>query len=281
MDQVVVVAMLAAALLHASWHAMVKAGGDHLNRLAGMNVVSTAVALVFVPFVAFPSPTALAILAGSVLLHGAYKIGLSRLYKHGDLSVAYPLARGFTPIFAALIAIPVVGDVPTARHGAGIALISCGQVAMVLGRSRLRPSWLVLGLAAVVGLSVASYTVVDGWGARLNGDWLSFTVWLVVLDGAFFVGLVNWRRGMALWRTIARDAGYTLASGCLGVTSFGIFLWALSRGAIGPVAALRETSVLFVTLIGILILRERWSAGSVAGAVLIGLGIATLAWKAG
>lgn len=73
---------------------MVKAGGDHLVRLAGMNMVSTTGALLMVPFTAVPSAKTLGVLLLSTLIHIVYKLGLSRLYAQGDLSEAYPIARG-------------------------------------------------------------------------------------------------------------------------------------------------------------------------------------------
>ena len=61
-------------------------------------------------------------------------------------------------------------------------------------------------------------------------------------------------------------------SGLLGLLSFSVFLWALSRSPVATVSALRETSVLFAILIGALLHKERFSGQRMAAGVLIVLG---------
>lgn len=126
MDPLVVAAMLAASLLHASWHALVKASDDRVVALAGMNLVSGACALALLPLAGGLPAAAWAVIAGSVLLHAGYKIALARLYLLADLGQAYPLARGFTPILAAALAFALLGEVPGAAALAGLTLISAG-----------------------------------------------------------------------------------------------------------------------------------------------------------
>ncbi len=275
MEPTVIFALLGAALLHATWHALIKNSGDQLIGLAGMNVFSAAVAVAVLPFVTVPEGPVWQVLALSVVLHNGYKIGLARIYRDGELSQAYPLARGFVPILATLIALVALEEMPTAYQSYGIVLICAGILAMRLDDKAFRPGLALLTAAFLTGLMVAAYTVLDAYGARLSGDWLSFLVWLMFLDGLAFVGLISLVRGRTLWATVAREWRVTLVSGVLGVTAFSIFLWALSRGLTGGVAALRETSVLFASLIGILFYRERLSVQKLAGVLLITLGIVT------
>src|SRR4051812_407268 len=201
-----------------------------------MNLVSGTVALAVLPFVPLPTPAAGWVIAISVLLHGGYKIALAELYARTELSVGYPLARGVTPIFATLLALVFLGEVPRIATIAGIIAI-CAGIAL---RSVSAAS---LVAATAVGLSVAAYSALDAYGVRINGDWLGFAVWLVVLDSAVFIGYTFVvRRGQALaqWRAAC---GRTLVSGLLGVVSFTVFLWALANAQVGAIAALRETSI--------------------------------------
>src|SRR5258708_6400063 len=87
----------------------------------------------------------------------------------------------------------------------------------------------LLRAAAGAGLTVAGYSVVDAYGARLSGDWASYTAWLIVLDsGSFF--LLCWAiQGAGIWSQLDRQRWRTLISGVLGLGSFAVFLWALSR----------------------------------------------------
>jgi uncharacterized membrane protein len=64
----------------------------------------------------------------------------------------------------------------------------------------------------------------------------------------------------------------------LGVASFSVFMWALGRAEVGPVTALRETSVMFAALLGALVLGERatWVRFACAGLVAAGAGVIAL-----
>jgi hypothetical protein len=110
LDFPTIMLMLIAALLHASWHALVKSASDGIAALAGMGLVATVVAACVLPFVAVPPKPVWAIIGISVCLHFGYKLTLARSYKLGDLGQTFPLARGFVPLFAAAFAFIILGD---------------------------------------------------------------------------------------------------------------------------------------------------------------------------
>jgi drug/metabolite transporter (DMT)-like permease len=276
MELQVAVAVLVAALLHAAWHGLVKSSGDQVTALAGMNLVSGAVALASIPFVRAPSGPVAAIIALSVLMHVGYKVALARLYQRADLSVAYPLARGLTPVLATLLGLTAIGERPSPWQLLGVLSISVGISCLLLDRAR-RPTWTTLLLASAVGLAVAVYSVIDAYGVRLNADWFGFTAWLVASDSLVFVGYALATRGsraMLAWRS---GWGRTLVSGLLGTASFGVFIWALSRAPVGPVSALRESSIIFASLIGMFFLREQVTIARVIAALLVVAGAAAIA----
>jgi drug/metabolite transporter (DMT)-like permease len=277
MDPVVAAAVLLASLLHAGWHALVKSRGDRVIALAGMNFVSGTIALVGLPFVAIPPAPILGIIAVSVLLHVSYKLALAKLYDKADLGHGYPLARGMTPIMATLLGVLALRELPGPASLTGIALISAGIAALMFERRDKPVGRAVLGAAALVGLAVAAYTVLDAWGVRMHGDWLGFTLWLVACDSGTFVLLTLATRGRLAIDTWRTDWRSVLASGLLGSVSFGVFMWALGRAQVGPVSAMRETSVMFAALIGALFLGERASAARYVGAALVTAGVMLIA----
>ncbi len=277
MDPIVIAAMLAASLLHASWHALVKSSDDRVIALAGMNVVSGCTALALLPFAGALPAAAYAVIAGSVVLHAGYKLALAKLYVLADLGQAYPLARGLTPIIAALLAFAFMGEIPGTPALAGLALVSAGILALGFEKrvARIRPA--AAASALVAGSAVAAYSVVDAYGVRVSGDWFAFTVWLVAIDSSSFVAYaLCTRRATALQ---AWKAGWrrVLASGTLGVASFGVFMWALGVAPVGPVTALRETSVLFAAIIGAVALREAPGLLRYASAAVVTAGIGLIA----
>jgi drug/metabolite transporter (DMT)-like permease len=276
LDATVALAVLAAALLHASWQALVKSSGDGVIALAGMNLVSGSAALALLPFVKLPSAAAALVIALSVLLHSGYKIALAHLYARADLSVGYPLARGLTPIFATLLALLFLGEMPRASTLAGIIAISAGVAGLVFERGREISATSLLA-AAAVGLSVAAYSALDAYGVRINADWLGFMAWLIVADSAVFMAYaLATRRGRVVsqWRSAW---GRTLVSGLLGLASFSVFMWALARAQVGAVTALRETSIIFAAIVGTLVLKERMTRSRAASTLLVAAGAAAIA----
>jgi drug/metabolite transporter (DMT)-like permease len=276
-DPLVAAAVLAAALLHASWQALVKSSGDGVVALAGMNLVSGAVALALLPFVRMPTATAAVVIALSLALHSGYKIALAQLYARADLSVGYPVARGLTPVFATGLALVFLAEAPRGATLVGVLAISAGIAGLVFERGLRTVSAASLLAAVVVGLSVAAYSALDAYGVRINGDWLGFTVWLVVADSTVFLTYaIATRRGKAFrqWR---ESWGRTLISGALGLASYCVFMWALSRAQVGAVAALRETSIVFAALVGTLVLKERMTRVRALSILMVAAGAAAIA----
>jgi len=105
--------MLLAAILHASWPQLVKAGDARIATLAGMGIISCCVAAVATLFVPVPSAP----------VWGVYRRFKQRCmsdtncaslaaYALGELSQAFPMARGMVPLFAALLGLVVFAQVP-------------------------------------------------------------------------------------------------------------------------------------------------------------------------
>jgi drug/metabolite transporter (DMT)-like permease len=280
LDLFTIVLMLLAGVLHAGWHSLVKSGADQTVNLAGMGIVASAGALIAIPFVPLPPAEVWPVLAFSVALHVGYKLCVASAYARADLGEAFPLARGAVPLFATAIAFVTLGQVPSAGQCAGIFLVSAGLLLLAIERLRGDFNGVLLAATAGAALAVAGYSVVDAYGTRLAGNWISFTAWLIVVDNAAFLLLSRAVRGAGLWPALLAMKGRIVASGVLGLVSFSVFLWALSRNPVGPVSALRETSVLFAIMIGVLLHREAFSAGRLGAGCLIVTGIVVIAiWR--
>jgi drug/metabolite transporter (DMT)-like permease len=275
-DPAAVVLMLVAGLFHASWHAIVKTGSS-LSVLAGMGLVSAVLAFPFLFFVAAPAMEVWLILLLSLFLHAAYKVSLALAYERSELSRAYPLARGLVPLFATLLSYILLEQLPKPMQLAGIVVIVCGAIGLSIEPKNSSSHLRTLLAAAGASVMVAGYSVVDALGTRGASGWSSFTAWLIVLDSLSFFAVARAIRGPLIWAEIRGAIWTTIVAGALGVSSFAVLLWALSRNPVASVVAFRECSVLFAALIGVLLLKEMVSYKNLLSIALVAIGLIVVA----
>jgi len=273
----VTLAVLAAGLLHAGWNALLKAapGGDPLLDMATVVAGSSVCALLCLPLAGLPDAAAWKFVAASTAIHVAYYVTLAHAYRTGDLSFAYPLMRGTAPLITAVLGIVFLAEWPTPQIALGIALISLGIVSIAFVQRRRHPP-AAAGWALANAVIIAFYTLVDGAGARASGNPFAYVAWLTFIEGIPFLAWIHWRRGGAAATYLRRGWRRGLLGGGASLAAYGIVLWAMTRAPVAAVAALRETSVLFAALIGMVWLKERVSLPRLAGAASVVAGIAAL-----
>ena len=266
--------VLLAAALHAGWNALIKISGD---RVAVMAVVTLAGSLFSLPFLAFveaPDPASWPLLALTILLHTGYHFFLPVAYDHGDLGQVYPMARGSAPILVTLGALVFAGEALEPVAVAGVLCLAVGVMTLTFDRTAGiagNPKAVVFALAT--GACIASYTVVDGLGARQAGSVLGFAVWLTIGDGLLtFLLALMWKKG-AIWRVARANLVTGFAGGAMQVGAYWIIVWALALAPMGMVSALRETSVLFAALISTFVLKEGFGVWRFVSAGLVSFGL--------
>ena len=267
--------VLLAAVMHAGWNAIVKSGGD---KFVEITLLTSGAALIAVPVLAFVPPPASGswpYIAASVLIHCAYFSLVAFTYRAGDLSFAYPVMRGSAPLFTALVSAVIVGERLTPGGWLGIVLLSGGILALA------RDNWksgLRQGHALAFGLINAGvivvYTVVDGLGVRLAGNAWSYVAWMFFLNALPLLGVAFFTRRAALLKAASWRNG--LAGGALTLGAYGLVLWAMTQAPIALVAALRETAVIFGTIIACAVLKERFGATRWTASVLVAAGAAAM-----
>ncbi len=272
----VTLAVLGAGFLHALWNALLKsAAGDPLLDTAVIVAGATIVACAVVPFVGVPARAAWPCMVLSGGIHFGYYVTLAGAYKRGDLSFAYPLMRGVAPLIVTVLGVLFLNEHPGVHGFVGIALISTGIIIIAWfagGRhDRVAASW-ALANAGIIAL----YTLVDGAGARASGAAIAYTTWLTFLEGFPFLAWIFWTRRNAAVVYIGARWRRGLAGGAASLAAYGIALWAMTRAPVAVVAALREVSVLFATLIGAWVLKEGLGWRRMAGAATVVAGVAAL-----
>ena len=162
--------VLGAALVHATWNALVKADSDRLGSIQVMAVTQLLLSLVLLPFVAQPAVESWPYVLANTVLTTSYTLLLERAYRSGELSLVYPLARGVVPLLVAAVSIGLLGERLDALGQAAVLLIALGVTSLALahGAGGLRDRRAVL-LSLATGAFIATYTIVDGFGARAAG----------------------------------------------------------------------------------------------------------------
>lgn len=299
--------VLVAAFIHASWNLVAKrSGGDTRFAL----ITGLANAIVWAPAGAwfgwqelggYGSTQWLLILA-SALLHTLYFVTLLRGYRHGDLTVVYPLARGSGPLVTAMCATLFLGEALGVGGWAGLAGIVVGIVLIAGGPAMLRSLFAAadertgeaaraqrdrlragVGYGLLTGLFIAAYSVIDGYAVKYGGmspvavDYFGTLVRLpMVLLLLLLAGGVAALPDRAYLKQVWKPA---LLIGAVAPVSYVLVLYAVQIAPLSRVAPAREVSMLFAALMGGLLLGERDRTARLCGAACIAAGVVALAWQ--
>ena len=270
----VTLAVLAAAVTHATWNAIAHGIKDQTLAFALIGVGGIVVAIPLIIFAAAPRPSCWPYLAASIVIHVFYNLLLMQCYRLGEFGQVYPLARGTSPLVVTILAAIFVHEHLALPQIAGVLVVSAGLAALVLaGR---RPSRAAFLAATGTGLTIAAYTTVDGVGVRLAHSPIGYIGWLMLLESLGVPMFALFRRRDVLLKQRPKILLSGLAAGALSVLAYGLVLWAQTRGALAPIAALRETSVIFGAIIGTLVFREPFGRTRIAATVLVVGGILML-----
>lgn len=268
-----VAAALVAAVMHAGWNAGLKGGKDRLLDATLLFAVAGAIGLVSTLFAPAMNPKAWIWIAATSALHLPYVYLLARAYELGEFGHVYTIARGLPPLMITGLAALSVSEVPAPLAFFGIVLISLGILTVGLSAgAHLRGSLIAAGVATTIAL----YSVSDGIGVRVSASTLAYNGWIF-----FGVGTTT----MLMAATLRRGQVFAYArihwrraiiGGVLSYISYGLVLWAMTMAPIASVSALRETSVVFAALIGMLFFGEAAGRRRIAGAAIVALGAVVL-----
>ena len=269
METTVFLIVLVAALLHATWNAVVKGGADkHLGMTAVVlgHIPISIVAILLVPLPDFASwPYFLA----GIVLHIGYQLFLLNSYRIGDLTQVYPIARGTAPILVALVSVLVLGVTLTTSQLLPVFMIAIGIMSLTLVRQRdgLRNPR-AAALAFVTGCFIAGYSLNDGLGAREAGTAVGFYAWLSLVNAVLFAGIMRVMKPGLLTRVPTEGLRAFLFGGPASFAAYALVVWAFTQAPIALVTALRETSIIAALLIGVFFLKERLDLAKVASTVI-------------
>jgi drug/metabolite transporter (DMT)-like permease len=271
LENLIFLAVLFAALCHAGWNALIKVGLDPLSTTTLISIGSGVVALVLLPLVGLPAWAAWPWLVASVIIHLGYFAALIEAYLTGDLGQVYPIARGSAPLMTATATTLFVGEKTSGIGWGGIVALVAGVFLLSArgGRELVKVDRRAVGFALMTALTICTYSVVDGVGARFAGSPNAYSLSLFVGISVVMVPYALYRDGRDVILAIRTFWRRGFAGGALQVISYGTVLWAMTLAPIAIVATLRETSVLFGAAIAVVVLKEPLRAVRIAAALLI------------
>ncbi len=269
----VFLAVLLAALLHASWNALIKLDADRLTAMLILTLVQGGIGAVIAAGRPLPQDEVWLWLLASGVIHSLYKMFLVFAYQHGDLSRVYPIARGMAPLMVALAGTVLLRDRLTGAELAGIAVLGAGIVLMARGVFTNGESRRLLPFALGSALCTAGYSLVDGMGARVSGDAVAYVAWLFIFDAVLFSLYAFSRHGPGVLRASRRSWALASLASVASYGAYAIAVWAMTVAPIALVTALRETSILFAVLIGWIAFGDRMDRGKALAAGLIVAGV--------
>ena len=266
-------AVLAAAFLHALWNALIKLGTSKIGAMVILSVMEVPIGLGVAFFMGPINPAAIPWVIAAGVTHFAYKFFLSYAYERGDLSRVYPIARGAAPMIVAVAGIFLLSDEMNTRQYIAITVLAGGILLMARGVFASGENRRLVPFALGSALATATYTLIDGMGARISGSPAAYVAWVFVADGLFFsIGMLA-LRGMKI---LPRDGRAWITGAFASAASYGAYavsIWAMTIAPIAVVAALRETSLLFAVLIGWLIFGERMTGEKALASMIIVAGV--------
>ena len=294
MPPAILLLLLLAAVMHATWNILLKTASDPL-RTAGRGMLVGAGALIPLALVGWwisdqpPIPAdawRLAVLSG--LLEAAYFVFLSAAYRRGDLSLVYPIARGTAPVLAVGVGVLILGERLELAGWIGVALLLAGILGLQKPWAIFRSSQLprhtreAVGFALLTGVTIASYSAVDRDGARLVNPLLYagmlqtfMTIFLLTWIG---LAVLRERTGHALPANDVDDESLEASSsssllgrlfrrvwiragigGLITVAAYLIVLIAYRYAPLTAVAPLRESAIVLISGWGSFRLKEATS----------------------
>ncbi|MEZ0170866.1 EamA family transporter [Microvirga sp. TS319] len=269
--------VLLAAMMHAVWNAFVKADGDRLSVIKTMSLTQMVLSLILLPFVSIPAAEAWPFITASAVVNVGYMLFLAQAYRAGDLSHAYPLARSVAPLLVAGVSIMFLDERLGMASQLAVLLIGLGITSLSLtrGADGLRDRRMV-GFALGTGCFIAAYTLLDGYGARAAGSAHGYVVWLSLAASGLIVATVQWMQRHKPVPVARRSRLVGAGAGLASYIGSWMVIWAMTVAPVPLVSALRETSIVFAVVIGLVFFRERLNLARLASVAATLTGAAIL-----
>lgn len=277
MDLLPFLSALLSAITHAGWNAAARSRADSSAAVTATVFMAGVISVPIVFVIGLPPLEAWAWLLLGIVFNTATLRILVAIYRLMPFAMAYPLLRGTIPLAVTGFNLALLPHAtPSWLSIAGIIMVSGGVILMGFsGRRQEKIGWKPIALAVLGGTTAAAYVITDVKGIAATGDPLVYGVTAAIIN-AVAMPLFLRVEGIAFSKMMKGQLAFGFFASLFSMSSYILFLIALTHGPIGAASAIRETSVLFALGISIVMLKEKVGYLRIIACLLAFAGAATL-----
>jgi len=262
-----------AAFLHALWNIIIK---SLKNSLVGVAVKVFFQSVIFTPIIFFvPLPEGITwfYLIASALLHSLYFILLGIMYNREDLTFIYPVARGCAPVFVTILSLIFLKDAIPFFGIVGIVIASLALILISANNLNTNIALKTIGISIFIAFIISIYTFTDGAGVRSVENSATYIVWNFFFGGWISISYVYLTKKKALFSLKLKELFLIICATIISFSAYAIIIWSMKYEPIGFVASMRESSIIFASLVGLVLLREKIGYIRIISGVLFFIGV--------
>ncbi len=283
MSYVAILLIILSAILHAVWNYLAKRGRDIVVFLWWSLVFHL---LIFAPLVIYilsnseVNPAGWYFVLASGIFVFLYWLFLANSYKHGDLSLVYPIARS-APIFVCIMAVLFFKERLSPLGVTGILAVIAGVYIIPMRSldvqnfikpfSHLRGKGLMF--AGLTALSLSIHHTIDKVGTRFFNPLVY--VWMLSFVG--FVFLTMWiafsGRRQSIREEWSQNRRAAAATGILIMFSYSLIVFVMRFEKISYIISMRQLSIVLGVILGNIFLKEPYGLVRFVASCLIFFGV--------
>lgn len=271
-----VIAMIGSAMTHAVMALFTKRAGDILV-FRSVSLSLSALWLSPVLFL-FPVPDWEVwrfLLLGAAIIW-AFNMLMISAFSRGDMNLVYPVMRGAAPVLTGALAFLVLGEALALPAVIGLVLASAALIGFAWPERTAVPKRSALLFALGAASMTAMYSVNDASGVRAAGNALVYVAWFFALQVVTIGTTALIRRGRGYLAAARGEFRTAFICSFFNIATYGLALYAYNHAPVAPMAALRETSIVFGAILGALVLKERFGLKRTILALTLAAGLAAL-----
>jgi uncharacterized membrane protein len=250
--------ILICAFNSAVWNIHVKQAVDKISFAALMVIPQIIISFPLMFLVPLPSTHSFIYILLSSFIQTAYILFVTQAYHHGLMNRVYPLAVGFAPLISLATWHFFWGSpISYAQYG-GVVILSFGIIGFTFIEKHPLKGINTKALFYALGSSIFifGYSLVDTLGIRTVTNPLTYISWLFTIKGLILFLPIFFLYQKMNYRFIFNKAKSYLIAGLLAGFGYSVAIWAFLYSPTAVILALRSTSVVFVFILSVLVLKE-------------------------